>query len=54
LYLGGGAKGHYLPPAAAIIEDHPESLTFGPADADQAAAIGMWSTSSSLPPMSSE
>jgi len=41
LYLEGVAKGRYLPSAAAIIEDHPESLTFGvqllPIDA---AAIG--------------
>ncbi len=41
LYLEGVAEGRYLPSAAAIIEDHPESLTFGvqlmPIDA---AAIG--------------
>jgi putative restriction endonuclease len=41
LYLEGVAKGRYPPSAAAIIEDHPESLTFGvqliPIDA---AAIG--------------
>jgi putative restriction endonuclease len=41
LYLAGVARGRYLPSAAAIIEDHPESLTFGvqlmPIDA---AAIG--------------
>ena len=29
LYLEGVAKGRYLPSAAAIIEDRPESLTLG-------------------------
>ena len=35
------AKGRYLPSAAAIVEDHPEALTFGvqPLPID-AAAIG--------------
>lgn len=41
LYLEGVAKGRYLPSAAAVIEDDPDSLTFGvqlmPIDA---AAIG--------------
>lgn len=41
LYLEGVAKGRYIPSAAAVIEDHPELLTFGvqlmPIDA---AAIG--------------
>lgn len=41
LYFEGVAEGRYLPSAAAIMEDHPESLTFGvllmPIDA---AAIG--------------
>ena len=41
LYFEGVARGLYMPSAAAIIEDHPESLTFGvqlmPIDA---AAIG--------------
>lgn len=29
LYFEGVAKGRYLPSAAAIIEDHPQTLTFG-------------------------
>jgi putative restriction endonuclease len=29
LYLAGVAKGRYMPSVATIIEDHPESLTFG-------------------------
>jgi putative restriction endonuclease len=41
LYLEGVAQGSYLPSAAAVIEDHPDALTFGiqlmPIDA---AAIG--------------
>ncbi len=41
LYLEGVAKGRYLPSAAAIIEDHPESLTWGvPLMPNEAAAIG--------------